>query len=304
MTSEQQTSPFFEPQLLAGLERMRFTTRRAVEGAYAGRHIARRIGGAGEFVDYREYSPGDDLRRVDWRVMARTGRTYLKLFQDETDLRCTMVLDVSGSMAQGARSPKDTTGSKLAWAQYLTTALSHLIILERDAVGLATVREKLIDYTEPSSSFQQRPILHQQIATLRPVGSSDLARGLDDLLLRVRRRGVLFLVSDFLVDSMDRLVSSLRKYRELGWELICIHVVHPDEEQLPTGVAFRFQGLEADGELNCQVTELRAAYQQRFARHLAATRAALLGLGCDYYLAHTQLGYLQLLKTFLVLRSA
>ena len=106
-------SRFFEPGRLSGLEKMRFTARRRVEGAYSGRHVANRRGGSGEFVDFREYSPGDDLRRFDWKAMYRTGRTYIKLYQDETDLLCTVMVDVSGSMLQGSQSNTNTRGSKL-----------------------------------------------------------------------------------------------------------------------------------------------------------------------------------------------
>ncbi len=297
-------SRFFEPQTLSGLERMRFTTPRRVEGSYSGRHIAKRMGGAGEFVDYREYTPGDDLRRVDWRVMGRMGRAYLKLFQDETDLSCTMVLDTSGSMLQGAKSRVDPHGSKLEWVQYFATALSHLIVLGRDAVGLALVNESLNNYLQPSSAYQHRLLLHDQIEALRAAGKSRLALGLDELILRVRRRGVLLLISDFLIDSLDPLVSSLRKFRSRGWEVIALHIVHPDEERLPDGMAFQFEGLEADGFVDCQLSEVRRAYQDRFAAHLAAIRGALLGAGCDYNRVSTATSYLEVLRTFLVLRSA
>ncbi len=297
-------SRFFEPQKLSGLERMRFTTPRRVEGSYSGRHIAKRMGGAGEFVDYREYTPGDDLRRVDWRVMGRMGRAYLKLFQDETDLSCTMVLDISGSMMQGVRQRSLSEVSKLEWVQYFTTALSHLIVLSRDAVALALINDVLLNYVPPSSSYQHRLLLHEQIENLRALGKSDLSRGLDELILRVRRRGVLLLVSDFLVDSLDSLVASVRKFRSRGWEVIALHIVHPDEERLPDGMAFRFHGLESDGVVDCQLSEVRRAYQDRFALHLAATRAALLGVGCDYHRASTATSYLEVLRSFLVLRSA
>jgi uncharacterized protein (DUF58 family) len=283
---------------------MRFTTPRRVEGAYSGRHIAKRMGGAGEFVDYREYTPGDDLRRLDWRVMGRMGRAYLKLFQDETDLSCTMVVDTSGSMLQSG-PPQSASGmSKIEWVQYFTTALSHLIVLSRDAVGLALVNDALRDYLQPSAAYQHRLLLHQRIEQLHAAGKSNLSRGLDELILRVRRRGVLLLVSDFLVDSIDPLVASVRKYRSRGWEVIVLHVVHPDEERLPEGMAFRFHGLESDGLIDCQIADVRRDYQERFARHLTATRAAMLGVGCDYHRASTAVSYLDLLRTFLVLRSA
>jgi uncharacterized protein (DUF58 family) len=296
-------SPFFEPSKLTGLEKMRFTTPRRVEGAYSGQHIAKRLGGAGEFVDYREYSPGDDLRRVDWRVMGRMGRAYLKLFQDETDLSCTLVLDASGSMMQGVIPAGGRHPSKLAWMQYFATALSHLIILNRDAVGLALVNNSLLNYAAPSSTYQHRLLLHEQIERVRPVGGSKLATGLDQLLLRVRRRGVLLIVSDFLVDSLEPLLGSLRKFRSRGWEVITLHLVHPDEQHLPEGTAFRFYGLESDGLLDCQSSEVRREYQDRFAQHLTTTRAALLAAGCDYHFASTATNYLDVLRTFLVLRS-
>lgn len=297
-------SRFFEPQKLSGLERMRFTTPRRVEGNYSGRHVARRMGGAGEFVDYREYTPGDDLRRLDWRVMGRTGRTYLKLYQDETNLNCTIVLDVSGSMEQGAKWSSNLAGSKLEWVQYFATALSHLIVLGRDAVGMALVGEQLIDYWPPSSAYEHRLLLHRQLERLHPAGRSELARGLDELILRSKQRGVILLVSDFLVEALDPLLASVRKFRSRGWEVIALHLLHPDEERLPDGMSFRFTGFEADGSVDCQLSEIRREYQIRFARHMAATRAALLGVGCDYFRASTATSYLEVLRSFLVLRSA
>jgi uncharacterized protein (DUF58 family) len=297
-------SRYFEPGKLAGLEKLRFSPTRRVEGAYSGRHAARRLGGAGEFVDYREYAPGDDLRRVDWKALGRMGRTVLKLYQDETDLSCTLVLDCSGSMLQGARSKRDHRGSKLEWMQYFATALSHLILLRRDAVGLAVARERLSDFAPPQGSLQQRDLLHRTIEELIPYGKTSLAASLDDLMLRVRRRGVLLIMSDFLEDDLDRLAASVRKFRARGWEILALHLIHPDEERLPDGNSFRFQGLEFDGEVSCQVAEVRREYERRFQTHLAATRRALLSVGCDHQQVLTTTAYLEVLRSFLAGRGA
>ncbi len=318
----QHLSRFFEPSKLGGLEKMRFTTSRRVEGSYSGRHVAKRRGGAGEFVDYREYSPGDDLRRLDWKAMGRTGRTYLKLFQDETDLRCTMVLDCSGSMLQGA--PQQTTlrkqglvlspfvraqrpdysGSKLEWMQYFATALSHLIIVGRDAVGMCSIKRGIEQYLPASASLQQRGLLHDSIEALIPDGETQLASGLDDLLLQAGRRGVLLVLSDFLVGDFEQVLASFRKFRARGWEIITLHLIHPQEERLPEGNAFRFVGLEMDGEVNCQAHDLRKLYNERFEQHVSSIRSGVLSAGCDYHRISTAENYLDVLRSFLVMRSA
>ncbi len=297
-------SAYFEPSKLAGLEKMRFTTSRRVEGSYSGRHIAKRRGGAGEFVDYREHSPGDDLRRIDWKALGRTGRSYLKLFQDETDLRCMLVMDCSGSMSQGAKSHKDLRGSKLEWIKYFSTALAHLIVLGRDAVGLCTVNSNIDHYLPPTASVQQRSLVHQTIEQLSSRGPTDLATGLDAALLQSTRHGVMIVLSDFLVPSMEKVLASIRKFRSRGWEVITLHIVHPDEEKLPEGNAFRFNGLEEDGFVNCQVAEIRQAYVERFAEHVKQTRTALYATGCDYHLVRTSESYVEVLRSFMVNRSA
>src|SRR4051795_12383485 len=110
-------SRFLDLRALAALEHMRFTTRHRIEGAYSGRHESQQKGGAGEFVDYREYSPGEDLRRLDWKVLARTERPFIRLYQDETNLICTLVIDASGSMQFGG-TKGSTAGSKLEYVQF------------------------------------------------------------------------------------------------------------------------------------------------------------------------------------------
>ncbi|PAY16764.1 hypothetical protein CKO51_24805 [Rhodopirellula sp. SM50] len=300
-------SRFFDASALAGFEQMRFSPRRAVDGSFSGRHISRRRGGSGEFVDYREYSPGDDVRRIDWKAMGRMGRAYLKIFQDDTDLNCTLVLDGSGSMAQGGvtrGSRQDLRGSKFDWMQHFATALSHLIVFGRDAAGLAVIGQGLDDYLAPSSSLQSRQLMHHTIEQLTPTGATGLGQGLEELLNRATRRGVLVVLSDFLVDSMDEVVARLRNFRARGWEVITLHLIHPDEQNLPDGNAFRFAGLEGDGVVNCQLSEVRRAYQQRFEALTTSTRKVLSGIGCDYYRVSTSESYLEVLRSFLVVRGA
>lgn len=296
------SSKFLDLRSLYGLEGLRFTAKRRIEGSYSGRHVARKQGGAGEFADYREYSPGDDLRRLDWRILARTGKTFLKLHQDETNLACTLMIDSSGSMGFCGYQQKQDE-SKLVWCQYFATALSHLVLTGRDHVGLAVSEQQQFTYLPPSCLPQQRGLLHETIAKLIPRGVTSLGKSLDALFMQVKKRGVLMLLSDFLELDLDPMLSSLRKFRSRGWEVIAIQVVHPDELTLPKGRAFRFLGMEGETPVAVQVNELRQAYETRFERHQAAVRSGLLSIGCDFYSIYTSTHYMDVLRQFLIKRS-
>ena len=135
--SSRSSSRFLDLPALAALENLRFAPRQRIEGSYSGRHSSRRQQGSGEFADFREYTEGEDLRRLDWKVLARTGRAYTRLYQEETNLVCTLVLDASASMRFGAGL------SKLEYVQYLATALSHVISRQQDQVGLAVLADEV-----------------------------------------------------------------------------------------------------------------------------------------------------------------
>jgi uncharacterized protein (DUF58 family) len=292
-------SRFLELPALSALAHMRFATRHRIEGAYSGRHQSRQRGGAAEFVDYREYSAGEDLRRLDWKVLARTGRPYLRLYQDETNLLCTMVLDASASMLFGGTTGK----AKLEYIQYLATALSHVISRQQDQVGLALAAERLMDFLPPGGTPSHIRRVQDLIANLQTHPATDLGESLRDLFGRVSRRGVLMVMSDFLVDDLEQTFSAVRMFRHRRWEVIVLHIVHPEEEELPQGLAYRFEGLENDGRVDCTPHDVRRAYQERFEHHAALVRGMSLGAGCDYRRVLTSVPYLQTLGGFLVERA-
>lgn len=297
------SSRFLDLQALAGLEHMRFTTKHRIEGSYSGRHQSRQQGGAGEFVDYREYSPGEDLRRLDWKVFARTGKSYVRLYQDETNLLCMLALDVSNSMRFGAKSGNDPSGSKLEYIQYLATALSHVISRGQDQVGLAVLSDQLKEVLPPGGTRTHVTRVQEMIEGLQTIPATTMAPALKDLFDRTRGRGVLLLMSDFLVDDLEDLFAGVRLFRHRQSEVVILHVIHPDEERLPDGAAFRFEGLENDGRLDCSPADIRAEYQKRFAAHTASVRKFALANGCDYRRVSTAIPYLQVLQGFLVERT-
>lgn len=297
-----QRSEFLDLRSLASLAHLRFTTRHRIEGSYAGPHRSRQRGGSAEFLDYREYTPGEDLRRIDWKVLARTGRPYLRQYQDETNLRCTLLIDASASMLFSGRDRKQA-GSKLRYVQFLSTAMSHVIASQRDQVGVAVVADGLIECLPPAANPSHVRLVQDSIAGMKPAVATDLARGLRQLFDRLTRRGVLVLMSDFLVDDLEAVFAMVRLFRHARFEVIVLHIVHPEEERLPEGVAFRFEGMENDGQVDCSPADVRVQYERAFEAHAAELRNLALTTGCDYRRISTAIPYFQTLGGFLVERA-
>jgi uncharacterized protein (DUF58 family) len=304
-TAARPHSRYLNLSALSALAHMRFATRHRIEGSYSGRHRSRQRGGSAEFVDYREYAPGEDLRRIDWKVLGRSGRPYVRLYQDETNLLCTMLLDASRSMLFAGGS-ENSEQSKLRYVQHLSTAMSHIIGSQRDQVGLAIAANGLVDHLPPGGTPTHLWRLQRAIETLddqKLPPQTDLAKALRDLFDRLTRRGVLVMMSDFLVDDLETVFANVRLFRHRRWEVIVLHVIHPDEERLPQGTAYRFEGMEDDGNVDCSPSEIARAYEQAFESHAATVRALALAAGCDYRRVPTTVPYLQTLGTFLVERA-
>jgi uncharacterized protein (DUF58 family) len=301
----QEQSRFLDLRALAALERLRFTTRHRIEGSYTGSHTSRQQGGAGEFVDYREYSGSEDLRRLDWKVLARTGKTFVRIHEEETNLLCTLVIDTSGSMAfpDSEQRGGQRRGSKLEYAQYLATALTHVITSGQDQVGLALLGERLSEMLPPGARRTHVNQVYELIEQIKLRPTRAMAAGLREMFERCRRRGVMLLMSDFLMDDLEDVFAGLRLFRHRGWEVIILHLVHPEEERLPEATAYRFEGMEGDGWVDCSPAEVRATYRERFGAHLAMVRQLALAGGCHYRRVSTAIPYLQTLGGFLVERA-
>lgn len=326
-------TPYLQLRELVALQHMRFTTTNRVDGPYNGRHRSRTMGGSGEFADYRAYTSGDDLRRLDWRVLGRTGRAYIKRFQEDTNLSCLSVIDCSGSMTfdgheepspssrwfqRGVQTIRERAGwrdrdpadrsDKLTYAKYFATALTHLVTRGGDQASLALVGDGLHAYHEPGSTESHARRLYESIQHVTPARRSDLAAGLDAVMTNVRHRGVLLLISDFLLpadasEPLAELAAILRRFRHQGWEIVMLHLIHPAEESLPDGVSYRFDGLEGESSVNCRVAEIRDLYRVRWREHLERTQDIARSVGADYRRVSTATPYLDTLSDFLVQRS-
>jgi len=294
----QSNSPFLDLASLAALARLRFVARRHIEGPYSGRHRSRQKGGSGEFVDFREYSGSEDLRRLDWKTYSRTGKAFVRLHQEETNMLCTLAIDASGSMDLG-----EGETNKLRYAKFLTTALSYLISLGQDQVGLAVLGEKLLEDMPPRSTSQHVVTLQRLIEKLETKPTTRMSDSLEQLFQLGRQRGVLLILSDFLMEDLQETFSVLRQFRHRGWEVITLHLIHPDEERLPEALACRFEGLEGEGNVDCSPDAIRVAYQRIFEEHLSTVRQMALASNCDYRRVSTAVPYLEELGELLVERN-
>ncbi len=280
------------------LRRVRLRPRGAAEGTFSGPHESHYRGTAVEFADYRDYSEGDDIRLLDWKVFARTDKYYVRLYEAERNLLSYLVIDTSGSMEFSGVLVK--TEEKVEYACRLAAALGYLVVREGDEVGLSLAGDSLHTHLAPRSGWTHLAMLVEQLGQARAKGRTDLGSCLMDVYRRVVRRGVLIILSDFL-DSSPSLWKSVDLFRQSKFDVILFHVIHPEEIELPEVPMARFQDSEGGrGYFKTEPDVVRQLYRKRFASHLSGCAASAKTRGCDWYQVRTdQDPYLLLKQCFL-----
>ncbi|HUR59067.1 MAG TPA: DUF58 domain-containing protein [Opitutaceae bacterium] len=270
---------------MEALRHVRLRPRGAAEGTFSGPHRSRFRGTGVEFADYREYSPGDDIRLVDWKVFARTDRHYVRLYDAERNLLTYLIVDKSGSMDFSGVLTR--TPGKFEFASRLAAALGYMVIREGDEVGLSLADEKLHHHLPPGSSWLQLNRVLASLERATAAGRTDLGACLRDLFTRVRRRGVLVIVSDFL-DVTDDFWRGIDLFRRSRFDVMFFQVAHPEELDLPALMAARFVEAEGGGgKLNLEPDVARALYRERFEAFISQIKAGCQARGCDWFLANT-----------------
>ncbi len=260
-------------EVLSRLGRVSVTARQAVEGALAGRHRSLRRGLSVEFAGHRPYQAGDDLRRLDWAVWARSDRYEVRQYEEETRLRATIVLDASGSMGWGGKMP---------WARGLAAALAVLMVRGRDAVGLAVVDAGMREMLPASASDAALFRLIDVIAAANPAGPTGLGEALGTLAGQLNRRGLVIIISDALTDpeSLARGLSHLRHRRQ---EVRLFVVRDPAEESFPFNGALAVHGLEGEERLRIDADRIRAGYVATLRAHRRAIEQAAADHGAPLH---------------------
>lgn len=256
------------PAALTDVDNYQLLARVVVEGFMAGQHRSLFHGTGSEFVQYRDYSPGDELKYVDWKAFARRDRLYSKVFEEETNMDCTIVLDASASMAyQGERA--DCT--KIRYGAMVAACLAYLASRQGDNIGFFAYAGELLSFFPAERPAKRLKHIFTTLAGLKANGLADHKKHLSFIAESMRRRGMLVLISDF-IDAEERIPELLNAFRFNGKETIVVQILDPDEIDLPFAGARRFR----DSETNARITTTPASVRDDYTHSMQAARDSLL----------------------------
>jgi len=290
--------PFVDPQGLANIARLELVARQAVEGFLAGRHPSPFHGSSVEYADHRPYTIGDELRSLDWKLLAKTDKYYVKLFEDQTNLRCTILLDTSRSMAFAAGGRI----TKFLYGAHLAAALGYLMLRQNDAVGLALYDHQVRQYVPARSKPSHFRLMVDLLRTAKPGHESHMAPVMHELAGRLKRRGLIIVISD-LLDDLDALFDAISHFRYRKHEVIVFHVMDPHELEFPYERLTRFQDMEGTGRIVANPSSVRRRYLQRLDTFLTAVKAQCHRRDVAYELARTDAAWDRVLGAYLDRRS-
>lgn len=298
---------FLDPTVLSRISNLELLARTVVEGFINGLHRAPHLGSSTDFAEHRPYMPGDDTRRIDWRLFARSDRHFVKEYEADTNMNFMVILDVSPSMRFGA-SPEDGRVSKLTYGCYVAACLAYFSNLQRDRVGLATIDTGVVDYVPPSARHLQH-ILHAldrveasaRNAAAAPARAT-LLQPMRKLADVVRRRSLLVVISDFYEDA-DAVLGALNQLRGRGNDLIVFHLLDPREIDFSFSDASNFIDMETGEKMPVIPDYLRKQYRELVREHTATLAKRIGGSRADYALFDTSKPLDQALFTYLAARQ-
>lgn len=273
-----------DPGALASLGGIELVAREVVEGFLMGLHRSPHRGFSAEFAELRNYQPGDDLRYIDWRMYGRSDRFYVKQFEEETNLRAYLLLDVSASMGWSSRPGE--LPDKLWYARHLAAAMALILLRQGDTVGMAAFHESVVDRVATRGGRRQWHELVRRIEGLEARGTTVPHTALRELAGRLRRRGLVILLSDLLVEP-EETRTALHFLRHRGHEVLVFHLLDPGERELPPAADTRFFDPETDEELLVNAADVRREYRDAVDDAIREWERALRTQGVDYHLVDT-----------------
>lgn len=292
-------SKFLDPGGLALVSKMSLVARHAVDGFLAGLHPSPYHGSSIEYADHRPYTLGDEIRTIDWKLLAKTNKTYVKLFEDQTNVRTTVVLDASRSMAFKS---DEVAMSKFEYGAYLTAALSYLMLRQNDAVGFALIDDAVRHYMPPRSqpSYFRRMI--EILDNTTPSQATAIGPSLHDIAARQKGRGIVIFISD-MIDDVKAIIDGLSHFRHQHCDVMVFHLIDPAELTFPYDKLTRFKDMEGAGSIMTQPRSVRKEYLKRLEHFLERCRTDCLERGMSYELLPTETAYGQSLSAYLEKRK-
>lgn len=291
-------APLNDPTALARFGSLEVVVRLVVEGFMMGQHKSPFKGSSIEFVEHRQYYPGDEIRHIDWRAYGKTGRYYIKEYEDETNVRAYLLVDGSGSMAYAGQ-----TLSKYDYARHVAASLGYLLLSQRDAAGLLTFDTKVRDRFDPSTNPRNFQRLVKTLEEGEPGGETSLASVIEQIVPTIKRRSLIILLTDGF-DHLDRFTSALKLFRHHRHEVLLFQIVAPEEEEFPFSRPTQFRSLEkATHRLLVDPHRLRTHYLEQYQAFCKELAKRCGGLGIDYHKLVTHEPYHTALGEFLDART-
>lgn len=288
---------YFRPADLKKLRNMLFIAKTIVEGHFAGKHRSPYFGFSVEFADYREYVPGDEIRAIDWKAYARSDRHYIKLFEQETDMTCHLLLDKSASMRYGNKGGL----TKLEYASFLVAALAYLVVKQGDKVSLGIFDDQMRYFRPPGGTAAHLFSLLHALQDLRVGRQTNIGESLRRISPVLKKRGLVIIVSDFL-DDPDRIFKSLNLFRHRKFDVILFQTLHRDELELPNLPNVSFVDAETRETITAEPADVRSEYRRRLDDFLARMRRCSVARRIDYNLVDTETQYYRVIEKYLVKR--
>lgn len=288
---------FINPAVLAGISNLGLVAKTVVDGFVAGLHRSPDFGFSQEFAEYRAYSPGDDLRHVDWNVFARTERAYLKRYRGETNSQLTMMLDASASMNYSSHGV-----SKLDYGRFVAVSIAYLANQQRDAAGVIVFDDDVKNYVPPSTRQGQFMRVAHAIEHAQPGLRTDFAKPFLHFQQFLKRRGLIVVISDFYQDP-ETVIKVMEPLRFRGNELILFHVLDPQEIQPKLHEPMLLVDMETQDAIEVSPDYAKHEYRAKIDAHIALLRTKAKASNIDYFLLRTDRPLDEALREYLTIRQ-
>jgi uncharacterized protein (DUF58 family) len=288
---------FLNPSVLSQIAHLELVAKTVVDGFVSGLHRSPDFGFSQEFAEYRMYTPGDDLRHVDWNVYARTDRCYLKRYLGETNTLLTVLLDASASMAFSSQQI-----SKIDYARFLAASLEYLAHQQRDAGGLIVFDDEIRNYVQPSARHGQLLRILHAIEKAEPGARTDYAKPFIHFQQFLFRRGIVVVISDFYAPP-EEVIKTMLPLRYRGNEVILFHVLDPEEIQPTIKGPVLLVDMETEEAMEVSADYARQEYRAKIDAHIATLRTEAQKAGIDYFIADTSRPLDSLLREYLMIRQ-